>query len=183
MFLAVLFVAAEVEEVDAPLKDHCGRCARCLVGCPTEAFVGPRDLDARRCIAYWTIEARGLAPEDLRPKFGRWIFGCDVCQEVCPHNAGAVDPEEDDLLPRNAWVDLDEVLLSDDEALNVRFNGTPLARPGPTGLKRNAALVLGNIGDPGGEPALRRGLVHPAEVVREASRWALEALDRRGVMS
>lgn len=176
MFLAVLFLAAEATP-DPPLaRDHCGRCTRCLVACPTNAFVGPRALDATRCISYWTIEARGLAPRELRPGFGRWIFGCDVCQEVCPHNAAPPDPEEDDLRPRHAFLDLEAILSSDDVALEARFTGTPLRRPGGIGLKRNALVVLGNLGDPEAIPSVRAALGHPAPVVRAAAVWALGRL-------
>lgn len=180
MVLAVLFLAAEVPP-DPPLGDHCGSCVRCLKACPTDAFVGPRSLDARRCIAYWTIESRSLAPRELRAGFGRWFFGCDVCQEVCPHNHGPPDPEEDDLLPRHAWVDLDAILASSDDALTTTYNGTPLRRPGPAGLKRNAALVLGNLGDDGAVDGLRtHGLGHADPLVRAAAIWALDRLgDRR----
>lgn len=176
MLLAILFVDVEVAP-DPPLGDHCGRCTRCLVACPTGAFVGPRDLDAGRCISYWTIEAREMPPVELLPRFGRWVFGCDVCQEVCPHNHHPPDPEEDDLLPRNAWLDLDEILATPDDALDLRFNGTPLRRPGATGLKRNALIVLGNLGDPGALPGIRaHALVHPSPVVRAAATWAEERL-------
>ncbi len=175
MFLAILFVDAPTEP-DPPLKDHCGRCTRCLTGCPTQAFVGPRHLDARRCISYWTIEARGLAPRELRSKFGRWILGCDVCQEVCPHNTTPPDPEEDDLLPRHAWLDLDEILATADDALEQRFIGTPLRRPGAIGLKRNCLVALGNLKDPGGEKSIETGLIHPSPVVRSAAVWAAQQI-------
>ncbi len=176
IFLAVLFVDVEVEP-DLPItRDHCGACVRCLVGCPTQAFRGPRDLDARRCIAYWTIEARTLAPPDLLAGFGRWIFGCDVCQEVCPHNASPPDPDEVDLLPRHAWLDLDELLATPDDALMERFTGTPLRRPGAAGLKRNALVALGNLGDPGAELSITRGHDHPDAQVRAAAAWAAERL-------
>lgn len=183
MFLAVLFVDVPVEP-DAPLGDHCGTCRRCLDVCPTDAFSGARDLDATRCIAYWTIEARGLPPRELRAGFGRWFFGCDRCQEVCPHNHGPPEPAEDDLLPRNAWIDLDEILRSPDAALIERFTGTPLRRPGAVGLKRNAALCLGNLGDDGAVDTLRQhGLTHAEPVVRAASVWALDALGDEGARS
>jgi epoxyqueuosine reductase len=177
MFLGVLFVDAKLEP-DPPLpRDPCGTCTRCLVACPTRAFEGPRSLDSRRCISYWTIEARDLAPRELLPGFGRWLFGCDVCQEVCPHNHAPPTPDEHDLLPRNAWVDLDELLATPDGALMDRFLGTPLRRPGAAGLKRNAAVVLGNLGDRGGRDSLERhGLTHGDASVRAASEWALERL-------
>ncbi len=175
MFLAVVFVDVAIEP-DAPLRDHCGKCERCLVACPTQAFTGPHLLDARRCLAYWTIEAQGLPPLALREGFGRWVFGCDVCQEVCPHNAAPPDPEEADLMPRHAWLDLDEVIAAPDEALMTRFTGTPLRRPKAHGLKRNALIALGNLGDEGGVDSARVALQHPHEVVRGAAVWALARL-------
>ncbi|MEQ1501842.1 MAG: tRNA epoxyqueuosine(34) reductase QueG [Myxococcota bacterium] len=175
MLLAVLFVDVDVPG-DPPLGDHCKACTRCLVACPTAAFVGPRELDAARCISYWTIEARGLPPVELRPGFGRWVFGCDRCQEVCPHNHHPPDPDEDDLLPRHPYLDLDWVVSSPDDVLLERFTGTPLRRPGAVGLKRNALIVLGNLGDRDGIPAVRGALAHPSEVVRDAARWALDRL-------
>lgn len=177
MFLAVLFVDVEAAP-DAPVaRDHCGTCVRCLVACPTRAFVGPRDLDAARCVSYWTIEAKGLAPPELLPGFGRWLFGCDDCQEVCPHNHAPPDPDEDDLGPRHAWIDLDELLATPDDALLERYRGTPLRRPGAAGLKRNALVVLGNLGDRGAMDGIERfGLTHPDPVVRAAAAWAVGRL-------
>ncbi len=172
ILLAVLFVDVEIAP-DKPLRDHCGRCRRCLDGCPTGAFAGPRHLDARRCIAYWTIESRDLAPRALRPGFGRWALGCDVCQEVCPHNAAAPPSPEDDLAPRNAWLDLPALLATPDQELADRFIGTPLRRPGGVGLKRNALVVLGNLPGEQAAQAARVGLEHPSPVVRGAAVWAL----------
>lgn len=176
-FLAVLFVDRDVAP-DRPLGDHCKTCVRCLAACPTDAFRGPHDLDAARCISYWTIEADGLPPEDLRPAFGRWVFGCDDCQTVCPHNHDPPDPDEDDLAPRHAWLDLDELIATADEQLDVRFTGTPLRRPGAVGLKRNALVALGNLGDPGGLRVVHdHALRHPSPVVRDAALWAVRRLE------
>ncbi|MCA9489434.1 MAG: tRNA epoxyqueuosine(34) reductase QueG [Myxococcales bacterium] len=168
---------------DGPTTDHCGSCRACIDACPTQAILAPRLLDARRCISYLTIELKGDIPEAHREASGSWVFGCDVCQEVCPHNHDPADPDEEDLLPRHAWVDLDEVLASDDDALLRRFEGTPLRRPGAVGLKRNALLVLANLGDPGAAPAIRRhALTHAAPVVRAAGVWALRSLGERIVL-
>jgi epoxyqueuosine reductase len=174
-FIATLFLDIEIEP-DPVFGDHCGSCTRCLVACPTQAFVKPGELDARRCISYWTIESKGLPPRELRPRFGRWFFGCDVCQEVCPHNVTPPECEEDDFLPRNAFIDLHELLQQPDEALMDRFVGTPLRRPGATGLKRNALIVLGNIGAEKSVPFARGGLEHPSPVVRGAAVWCLSRL-------
>lgn len=172
LFLAVLVLDAECEPDPAIARDACGTCRRCLVACPTDAFRGPHVLDARRCVSYWTIEARELAPEALLPGFGRWVLGCDGCQDVCPHNHHPPAPADTDLLPRHAWLDLDELMATEDAALMERFVGTPLRRPGATGLKRNALVVLGNLRDPGGAPSIARGLEHPDPVVRQAASWA-----------
>ncbi len=176
LLLGILFVDAEVPD-DPPARGGCGTCTRCLEICPTDALPAPYELDARRCISYWTIEARGLPPETLRPGLGRWVFGCDLCQEVCPHNHHPPDPDEVDLEPRHAWLDLDGILAAPDPALIERFTGTPLRRPGAVGLKRNALLVLGNLGDDGAiDPIRRYGLIHASPVVRAASVWALARL-------
>ncbi len=175
-FLAVLFVSEELEP-DPPIsRDHCGSCARCITGCPTSAFPKPGVLDATRCIAYWTIESRELAPPDLRPKFGRWFFGCDDCQEVCPHNRDLERATHADLQPRNAWVNMVEVLRTPDSVLLNRFVGTPLRRPGAAGLKRNALYVLANLGDESVVPDVSSTLDHPSPVVRGAAIWALHRL-------
>jgi epoxyqueuosine reductase len=171
-FLAVLFLDAELEP-DRPLsREFCGSCTRCLVACPTDAFPKPGSLDAGRCISYWTIEARELAPPPLLPAFGRWLFGCDVCQEVCPHNHRPPPPDSEDYHPRNAWIDLDQVVQASDEEVLARFTGTPLRRPGASGLKRNALVVLGNLADPEAEGSLRLALQHPAPMVRASAVWA-----------
>jgi epoxyqueuosine reductase len=175
MVLAVVFLPLDVTP-DVPLRDHCGRCTRCLTACPTDAFVGPRHLDATRCIAYWTIEASGLAPPALRPSFGRWVFGCDLCQEVCPHNGDRPDPDEADFAPRHAWLHLPTLLATPDADLDARFLGTPLRRPRPAGLKRNALIALANLGDEAFVPDVRHQLEHPEPVVRAAAVWALSRL-------
>ena len=178
LFLAVLFLDRALTP-DTPVgRDHCGSCTRCLVGCPTKAFSGPYALDATKCIAYWTIEAREVAPKPLRSKFGRWLLGCDVCQEVCPHNHRTLSVLEQDLQPRNAWIDLPDLLRTPDEELLERYRGTPLRRPRADGLKRNACVVLGNIGDPTACDVIRtQALTHPAPMVRAAAVWALREMD------
>jgi len=176
-FLAVVFIDVSVTPDRAVESDHCGTCRRCLDICPTHAFVAPYRLDASRCISYWTIESRALPPRELRAGFSRWVFGCDLCQEVCPHNHRPPDEAHHDFLPRHAWLDLDDLLDSSDDALMERFRGTPLRRPGAAGLKRNAALVLGNLGDDAAVDVLRRsGISHADPVVRGASVWALQRL-------
>ncbi len=179
-FLAVVLVAAPLEP-DAPLAGldrHCGRCRRCLDACPTAAFPGTGQLDARRCIAFHTIESAHAIPSELRSDFGRWVFGCDVCQDVCPHNhKPATDLEAAFApLPGRAWLDLAWVLDAPPDALDAALQGSPLRRPGPRGLKRNAAVVLGNRGDPAARPVLTRAADGADPLVAEHARWALDRL-------
>lgn len=178
MLLGVVFIDGVLDSpIAVPLGDHCGTCRRCLDICPTHAFTSDRVLDARRCLSYWNIESRDLAPAQIRAAQGRWFFGCDLCQEVCPHNHHPPDADHPDLQPRHAWVDLPQILATPDAALLERFTGTPLRRPGASGLKRNAAVCLGNLGNEAAIPALEQhGLIHPSPVVRAASVWALRQL-------
>ncbi|MEL6347372.1 MAG: tRNA epoxyqueuosine(34) reductase QueG [Myxococcota bacterium] len=178
VFLAVLLLTASLPPDRPTVRDHCGRCRRCLDACPTDAFVDARQLDARRCISYLTIEHRGKIPEDLREGIGRWVFGCDLCQMVCPHNHTLRGGAHEDFQPRtgHAWLDLEWIMTAPDEAIRAHFQGSPIKRPGPAGLKRNAAVVLGNLGDPAARPALMKGLKHPDEAVRDHAQWALDRL-------
>src|SRR5205823_5462879 len=125
-FLGALLLALDLEP-DGPTTAHCGSCRRCLVACPTEAFVSPYVLDARRCISYLTIELKGPIPRELRPLVGDWIFGCDICQEVCPWNRKAASGREPALHNR-AGFDVPELIpllsMTDDE-FRVRFKGSP----------------------------------------------------------
>jgi epoxyqueuosine reductase len=179
LFLAAILVDADLPpDVARPgLERHCGPCTRCLGACPTDAFVASAQLDARRCISYWTIEAAGAIPVDLRSSFGRWVFGCDDCQDVCPHNARDAEIEERlRPLPGRAWLDLAWVLDAAPEEIDRKLEGSPLRRPGPRGLKRNAAVVLGNIGDPNARPLLRRAADGGDPLIAEHARWALDRL-------
>jgi epoxyqueuosine reductase len=169
---------------DAPFAaSHCGTCTACLDACPTGALVEPGWLDARRCISYLTIELKGSIPEGLRPGVGDWLFGCDVCQDVCPWNrkAGRA-PRAGEPLPRRpelAALDPCELLGLSPEEFRVRFRGTALTRAKRRGVLRNAAVVLGNVGGVEAVPALRRALDDPEEVVREAATWALARIAER----
>jgi len=178
MFLSMLLLSERLPADPPLLRDHCGRCRRCLDVCPTDAFVGARQLDARRCISYLTIEHRGPIPLPLRGGIGRWVLGCDLCQEVCPHNHRLTATAHEDFQPRtgHAWLDLEWLLTAEDDAIVAHFQGSPIKRPGPAGLKRNAAIVAGNLGDPAARPSLRRALEHTDEGVQDAARWALERL-------
>jgi epoxyqueuosine reductase len=155
--------------------DHCGTCTACLDACPTDAFTAPYVLDARRCISYTTIELREAIPDELRGGHGDWVFGCDVCQDVCPWNRKAPTTEEIAFAPLGESNPLDLVALFDldDEAFRRRFRHTPLWRAKRRGLLRNAAIVLGNQRAVGAVAALERGSTDGEPLVREACAWAL----------
>src|SRR5262249_36625941 len=153
----------------------CGTCTACLDACPTGAFTAPYALDARRCIAYLTIEHRGEIDEALRPMIGEWGFGCDVCQDVCPWNRKAAVTREPSFTPPD--VPPPEALLAlDDAAFRERFRHTALWRARASGLRRNAAIVLGNRGDAAATSALRAAAADDDPVVRDAAEWALSRL-------
>jgi epoxyqueuosine reductase len=160
---------------------HCGTCTACLDACPSKAFVEPGVLDSRRCISYLTIELKTQVPAEQRPWLGDWLFGCDVCQEVCPWNRKA-PPGGPALAPRADLenVDAAELLGLSEAGFRARFEGTALyPRPGRRVVLRNAALVLGNTGDERALPALERALDDPEPLVREAARWAIERITGR----
>jgi epoxyqueuosine reductase len=179
LFLGALLVDLELQPDASHTASHCGTCTACLDACPTQAFAGPGWLDARKCISYLTIELRGPVPEELRPAVGDWIFGCDVCQEVCPWNRKA--PAGAHWEGRADLVSLDPIALlaMSPEEFRQRFRGTALTRAKRRGLLRNASIVLGNRGDPAALPALRCALEDVEQVVREAARWAIERIEQR----
>jgi len=163
-------------EPDEPLgAEHCGTCTRCLEQCPTRAIVAPYQVDARRCISYLTIELRGPIPRELRPLVGDWIFGCDVCQEVCPWNRFAPPAREARLHARTleGWT-LERFLTLDEAAFRELFAASPIRRADREGFLRNVCVALGNRAGPGAAPALARALARdPAPLVRGHAAWAL----------
>jgi epoxyqueuosine reductase len=181
-FLAALLLDRELTPDPAHEAAHCGTCTACLDACPTRAFPAPGQLDARLCISYLTIELRGPVPEPLRAGVGDWLFGCDICQEVCPWNRKAPPGAEPAFraLPDLEAVDPVELLGLSEEDFRRRFRGTALMRSKRRGLLRNAALVLGNRGDPAALPALRKALADPEPRVREAAGWAIARILARG---
>lgn len=173
-------------EPDAPVPERCGSCTRCLDACPTSAFEAPFVLDPRRCIAYLTIEKRAPIEEALRGPIGEHLFGCDDCQTVCPFNATRGRRAQSELDPRfladPRWetTTVADLLALDDEAFARLREGSPLARATRDGLARNAAIVLGNKGDPAAVGALEAARsANASEHVREAAAWALDAIARR----
>jgi epoxyqueuosine reductase len=182
LFLGALLLDVELVYDTPHHTDHCGTCTRCLDACPTQAFAAAHQLDSRRCISYLTIELRGPIPDDLRAGLGDWLFGCDVCQDVCPWNrkvATTADPAFHPQGPGVAW-NLVELLEADDATLRQIIVGTAMERAGTRGLRRNAAILLGNAGDPTAVPALRQAAQSADPVVREAAVWALTRFEASG---
>jgi epoxyqueuosine reductase len=175
VFLAAIALDVELPEGE-PLATHCGSCDLCIRACPTGALSDSYTLDNSRCISYLTIEHRGSIPADLRPLMGDWVFGCDVCQEVCPVNRKAEVIDDPAFAAPDAWraaPPLTELLAMDVETYQVRFRGTAVKRAKRNGLRRNAAIALGNAGDPAAVPALTEALADPDPVVRSHAAWAL----------
>jgi epoxyqueuosine reductase len=173
-FLGELFVDLPLT-YDRPLRDRCGKCDLCLKACPTGAFVGPYVLDARRCISYLTIELKGFIPRHLRPLIGDHIFGCDICQEVCPYNVKAEPTTDQAYQPKTGLhaPQLIPLLSLDQEAFRIRFHGSPILRAKRRGLLRNVAVALGNIQSPEALPALIGALDDDEALVRGHVAWAL----------
>ena len=157
------------------VTDHCGTCTACLDACPTGALPEPGVLDARRCISALTIEDHGPIEPDLRVDMGAWVFGCDICQEVCPWNRRAPGSGEPTLQPRSGetTLALAELLALDEPAFRARFRGSPILRAKRRGLLRSAAIALGNRPDPAARPALEAVLTDDDPVIRDAAAWAL----------
>jgi len=174
-FLAALLTDVELAADVPHATDHCGTCRACLDACPTGAFVDEYVLDARRCISYLTIELRDSIPLDLRSGMGEWLFGCDVCQDVCPWNHRAPLANEPAFLPAEKMnpIDLAALFELDDASFRARFRHTPLWRAKRRGVLRNAAIVLGNGLKESALPALVRGLNDLEPLVRAACAWAL----------
>jgi epoxyqueuosine reductase len=176
-FIGALFTDAELEP-DAPFEaDRCGTCTRCLDACPTQAFTAPRSLDATRCISYLTIELKGAIPLEFRAAIGELLYGCDICQDVCPWNVTfsrditvpALQPRADRANPA-----AEELLALNDAEWRARFGRSAMTRAKRRGLARNAAVVLGNRRDPATIPTLRAAADHdPEPLVREHAAWAL----------
>ncbi len=179
-FIGALLVDLELVP-DVPFEaDRCGTCTRCLDACPTDAFVAPHVLDATRCISYLTIEQKGSIPENLREQVGDLVYGCDVCQDVCPWNVSfSREISEEALRPREIFVRSEprelarEILAMDEATYRQDFRGSAMKRAKRRGLARNAAVVLGNIGDERDLPALLAARDDSDPLVREHVEWAL----------
>ncbi|EMI54004.1 tRNA epoxyqueuosine(34) reductase QueG [Rhodopirellula sallentina] len=182
-FLACVLVDVELPPDTPHESDHCGTCTACLDACPTGAFVGPHVLDASRCISYLTIESREMIPEPLREGIGDWLFGCDVCQEVCPWNRKPTKRAmSNESVLQSDWrlspdtprglMELSTLFQLDEETFRARFRKSPMWRTRRRGLLRNAAIVLGNVGNIEHADALILGMRDAEPIVRASSVWA-----------
>jgi len=183
-YLAEILTTLELEP-DAPEKNRCGTCTRCITACPTNAILAPFQLDSRRCISYLTIELKGSIPVELRPLLGARIFGCDDCLEACPWNRFA---REARLMAPHARRDLDtpellELLSLDEARFQQQFVGTPLRRTKRRGLLRNVCVALGNTADARALPALEKASRDSEPLVAEHALWAIEQIERRHSLS
>ncbi|HEX8599954.1 MAG TPA: tRNA epoxyqueuosine(34) reductase QueG [Chloroflexia bacterium] len=164
---------------DEPVKTTCGACTRCLPSCPTGALIAPGVLDNNRCISFLTIEHKGVIPRELRPLMGDWVFGCDICQDVCPVNRKAAPGNHPEFAPEQGIgpsPSLIELLEMTEDEFRTRFKHSPVKRAKLQGMQRNAAIALGNVGDPAAVPALVYALSGPYEIVRGHAAWALGRL-------
>ena len=180
IFLAEILTTLELEP-DAPEKNHCGTCTRCITACPTNAITAPFKLDARKCISYLTIELKGSIPEEFRRAIGNRIYGCDDCLAVCPWNKFA---REGSLMKPHARKDLAapdllELLRLDDAGFKSRFAGTPMLRTKRRGLLRNACVALGNVGNETALPDLEKASRDREPLIAEHARWAISEIESR----
>lgn len=180
IFLAEIITTLELEP-DAPEKNRCGSCVRCLAACPTQAIIAPFHLDARRCISYLTIELKGPIPLEFRSTLGNRIFGCDDCLAVCPWNRFAREGQlmKNHARPDLAEPDLLELLTLDDASFKRRFAGTPILRVKRRGLLRNVCVALGNVAGASALPALRRAAHDSEPLIGEHALWAIEQIQAR----
>jgi epoxyqueuosine reductase len=182
VFLGALLTNIELQ-VDEPVQKDCGSCRLCIDACPTDALATPYHLAAEQCIAYLTIEHRSSIPEELAPLMGNWVFGCDVCQDVCPYNASTKGRPAGwrEFEPRpevGTQPELIPLLDLDDDGFRQTFRGSPVKRAKRRGLARNAAIALANSGDGTARPSLERAArSDPEPLVRETASWALRRLE------
>ena len=180
IFLAEILTTLELEP-DAPEKNHCGHCTRCISACPTNAITAPFELDARKCISYLTIELKGAIPVEFRKAIGNRIYGCDDCLAACPWNKFA---RAGNLMKPHARADLAapdliELLQLDDAGFKARFAGTPMLRTKRRGLLRNVCVALGNVGDKTTLPALEKAAHDHEPLIAEHARWAIAEIETR----
>jgi len=177
LFLGVILTSLELEP-DQPAPERCGSCTRCIDACPTDALVEPYQLDSNRCISYLTIEHRGAIPLDMRAGMGHEVFGCDICQDVCPWNRKAPATTAAEFQPREGLVNPALEWLADmtGEEFREKFRGSAVRRTKRSGLRRNAVIAMGNSGDRRFEPLLQKLKSDEDEVVAESAEWAARRL-------
>jgi epoxyqueuosine reductase len=175
-FLSEIFLDLALEPDPPFITDHCGTCTRCISACPTGCILPDRTLDATRCISYLTIELKDDIPLEMREKIGNWVFGCDVCQMVCPWNRFA--PEGDSAFDEKLPSPSPEDLTLTPKAFNGRFKRTPLTRAKRRGYLRNVVVALGNNGEMHVLPVLQNALNDEEPMIREHAQWAIEQIDR-----
>jgi epoxyqueuosine reductase len=179
LFLGVIVTSLELT-ADIPAADRCGTCTRCIDACPTQALIAPYDLDSNKCISYLTIEKRGAVPEELREGMGRQVFGCDICQDVCPWNRIAPATDKPEFQAREGLVNPALAWLAEisEEEFREKFRGSPVKRTKRLGLRRNALIAIGNSGDSRLMPIVDRASHDPDPVISDAARWAKQRLQR-----
>jgi epoxyqueuosine reductase len=177
LFLGVILTSLELAP-DLPAPDRCGTCTRCIEACPTDAILAPYQLDSNKCIAYLTIEKRGSIPEDLRAGMGCHVFGCDICQDVCPWNRKAAASSAPEFEPRPGLVNPALAWLAEmsTEEFRAVFRGSPIRRTKRSGLRRNVAIAMGNSANHDFLPLLDQLATDEDESVRESARWAKNRL-------
>jgi epoxyqueuosine reductase len=177
IFLGVILTSLELTP-GLPAPDRCGSCTRCIDACPTDAFIAPYRLDSNKCIAYLTIEKRGAIPEEMRAGIGRHVFGCDICQDVCPWNRKAPATEVEEFQPQQKLVNpaLEWLAQIGAEGFRTLFRGTPVSRTKRSGLRRNAVIAMGNSGEKKFFPLLEKLRSDEDEIVRESADWAIKTL-------
>jgi epoxyqueuosine reductase len=180
LFLGVILTSLDLasDRATLPAPDRCGSCTRCIEACPTDALIAPYRLDSNKCISYLTIEKRGAIAEELRDGMGRHIFGCDICQDVCPWNRKAPATNAPEFQPRAELENpaLDWLAEIGDEEFRETFRGSPVRRAKRVGLRRNAVIAMGNSSDQKFLPLLRKLAGDEDEIVRESAAWALRKL-------
>ncbi len=177
LFLGVILTSLELEP-DLPAPDRCGSCTRCIDACPTDALVAPYQLDSNRCISYLTIEMRGMIAEDMREGMGHEVFGCDICQDVCPWNRKAPATDVAEFQPREGLVNpaLEWLAGMTAEEFREKFRGSAVRRAKRSGLRRNAVIAMGNSGDRRFGPLLEKLKADEDAVVAESAEWAAKRL-------
>jgi len=184
VFLSQILTTLKLKP-DKPLKKNCGNCIKCIDKCPTNAIIAPYKIDARKCIAYLTIEHRGAIPIELRPHIQNWIFGCDICQEVCPVNEDVEATKEDDFISTHNYSleFLISLLEISEEKFRILFKNSAIKRAKRVGLQRNICIALGNIKDPKAIPALAKALNSNEILIRQHAAWALGQMKNKSALN